>query len=115
MPGDLGDRGGELTFVDAAEAGKTAGAVDQQLIPDAARVALNDQVLREIEALPGEVIDDVFGVIGDTASLIMIEDGNDIAMDGVAVYRSRLIYAGFEFDHCRLSVLFEVFLVNLAI
>ena len=49
MPGQLRERGGQVALVDSAEAGKAAGAVDQQLIPDAARVLVDDAVFREIE------------------------------------------------------------------
>jgi hypothetical protein len=38
MSAEPGERGGEVAFVDVAEAGKMTGAVDQHLIPDAARI-----------------------------------------------------------------------------
>jgi hypothetical protein len=38
MPGQLRDGGGQVALVDATETGEVAGAVDQDLAPDAARV-----------------------------------------------------------------------------
>ena len=38
MSGELRDRRGEIPFIDRAETGETAGAVDQDLIPDAAGI-----------------------------------------------------------------------------
>jgi hypothetical protein len=39
MPGQSGERGGEVAFVDASETGETAHAGDEHFIPDAARVS----------------------------------------------------------------------------
>jgi hypothetical protein len=61
-----------------------AGAVDQDLIPDAARVAVDDDVFREVESR-GELGDYVFCVVGDAFALVMIDDRNDVAMNGAAV------------------------------
>jgi len=44
VPGEPGERGGQTALVDAAETGKMAGAVDEQLVPDPAGVAIDDAV-----------------------------------------------------------------------
>jgi hypothetical protein len=80
MSRELGKRCKKIAFVDAAETGKAAGAVDQDLIPDAAGVPVNHQVSGKIVALPGQVIDDVLGIVGDASALAMIDDGDNIAV-----------------------------------
>jgi hypothetical protein len=90
MPRDPCQRRRQVPLIDAAETGEVAGAVDEQLVPDPACVAIDDAVVRKIEALPGQVIDDVFDVIGDGSPAVVIDDGNDIAMDRMAVNRARL-------------------------
>src|SRR6516164_4858220 len=43
--GELGEGGGKVAFIDAAETGEMAGAVDKQLVPDPAGVAIDHAVL----------------------------------------------------------------------
>jgi hypothetical protein len=64
----------------AAETGKAAGAVDQDLIPDAARVLVNYVISGEVEALADEIIHDVLDVIGDASAGIVFDDDDDVAM-----------------------------------
>ena len=87
MPGDPGQRFTEIADVDAAEAGEPARMVDQQLIPDAARVAIHHMVSGKIKTRT-EVSNDVFGVVGDAAALVIVDDGDNVAVDSVAVNRA---------------------------
>src|SRR5690242_9079848 len=84
MPGQPGERGRQVAFVDRAETGKLAGAVDEHFVPDAARVAVDDAEFREIEGRR-EIGNDIFGVVGDALALVVVDDGNDIAVDRAAV------------------------------
>jgi hypothetical protein len=85
VPRYFGECGGEIALIDAAETGKVAGAVDQDLIPDASNILVDDVITREIEALRDEVIDDVLGVVGDASALIVVDDGYDVAVNREAV------------------------------
>lgn len=64
MPGHSDESRGKVALVDAAEAGKAAGAVDEDLIPYAARVFENHQVFRQVE-FRREIGDDIVGIAGD--------------------------------------------------
>ena len=88
MPRDFPESGGQIALVNGAETGKTAGAVDQQLIPDAAGIAVDHEITREIEALRGQVGNDILGIVCNAAALVMIDNGNDVAMHGAAVDRA---------------------------
>ena len=68
-----------------------AGTVDQHLIPDAARVLVNHTVAREIEVCR-EIGNDVFGVVGDALACVMVDNGNDVAVDGAAVNRAKFVF-----------------------
>jgi hypothetical protein len=48
-------------------------------------------VAREIEAPRDEVGDDVGGVVGDAPAAVVIDDGDDVAMDGAAVDRAAFV------------------------
>src|ERR1700760_2464866 len=100
MPRDFGEGGGQIALIDAAEPGEMAGAVDQQLIPDAASVPVDHEITREIEALGDQVGNDILGIVGDASALVVIGDGNNVAMERAAVDRARLLKACFEFRHC---------------
>src|SRR5437773_8677932 len=91
MPGKLGERGGQVAFVDAAETDKATGAVDQHLIPDAARVLVNHPVAREIKVCR-EIGDDVLGIVGDAFASVMVDDGDDVAIDGAAINRAVFVF-----------------------
>ena len=49
MAGQLGERGRKVGGIEHAEAREAARAVDEQLIPDAARISVNHAVPGEIE------------------------------------------------------------------
>lgn len=72
-------------IIDRAEAAEAAGAVDEDLVPDPARVLVDDLLVREIEALPGKIGDHILGVVGDASAAAVVGDGNNFAMDGAAV------------------------------
>jgi hypothetical protein len=84
MPSELGEGGGQVALGDAAETGKAARAVDKYLIPDAARVSVDHAVLREIEG-SREIGNDILGIVRDAFALVMIDDGDDVAVDRAAV------------------------------
>jgi len=86
MSGEPVQRRWKVALVEAAIAGELAGAVDQDLIPDAAPILVDYAIPREIEALPDKVRDDVLGIVGHAVAFAVIEDGDDIAVDGAAVY-----------------------------
>ena len=90
MPRDPCQRRRQVPLIDAAETGEVAGAVDEQLVPDPACVAIDDAVVRKIEALPGQVIDDVLGVICDGSASVVVDNGDNIVVDRMAVNRARL-------------------------
>ena len=48
-------------------------------------------VAREIEAAPDAVGDDVVGVVGDALAAVVIDDGDDVAMDSAAVDRAAFV------------------------
>jgi hypothetical protein len=91
MAGDLGNGGGEVALVDATVAGEAACAVDQYLIPDAAGVAVDHLVLGEIE-VSGKVTDDVLGIVRDAFGSVVVDDGDDVAIDGAAVNRAAVVF-----------------------
>jgi hypothetical protein len=93
MPRRPDQGSGKIALVDSAEAGKMAGAVDRDLVPDAAGIPLDHEIAREIEALGNQVGDHIFGVVGDASACIVIGDRNDIAMDGAAVDRTWAVNA----------------------
>jgi hypothetical protein len=86
MPGELGQGGGQVALVDAAETGEVPRAVDQQFIPDPARVSVHHAVLREIE-IRCKISNHVIGIVGDAFALVMVDDRNDVAVNGPAVNR----------------------------
>jgi len=90
MPRNSGQGDGQIALVDTAEANEAARRVDQQLIPDAARVAKNHLVSGEIE-IGRQIGNDIFGVIGDAARPVEIDQGNDIAVDAAGVSRAELV------------------------
>jgi hypothetical protein len=92
MAGDLSERGREVALVYAAVTDEAACAVNQYLIPDAARILVDHLVLREIEAVPGKVIDDVLGIVRDASGSVVVNDGDDIAMDGAAVNGAEFVF-----------------------
>ena len=47
---------------------------------------------RQIEALPGQVIDDVFGIVGDAFRPVMVDDGYNVAVVGAAVDRAKFVF-----------------------
>ena len=50
----LGESCREIAGIEVAEPGKVTGDVDQQLIPDAAGIAVNDPILAKIKT-DGEI------------------------------------------------------------
>src|SRR5713101_7991599 len=90
MPVQLGERGRKGALIDTAEAGKAAGAVNQHLIPDPARVSVDHPVAGEIKTFPDEVVDDIVGIVGDAFSLVMVNNDDDVAVNSAAENGARL-------------------------
>jgi hypothetical protein len=66
--------------------------------------------------LPGKVIDDVLGIVGDAFAFVVIDDGDDVAIHGAAVNRAEFVFkkhhdplfcalAIAAFDLCKLGIL----------
>jgi hypothetical protein len=72
MSRKLGQCRGQVALIDAAEAGKAAGAVDQHFIPDAARILVDHAVFGEIE-IGREIGDDIVGIVGDAFARVVVK------------------------------------------